>query len=171
MKRTSVLIAAAVLATAAAGADDPEKRETGGRAGETAAHGAAISDGDLSLYPGSVFQVPEPRGFRWNDSDPGDNERLPRAYPGAPPRIPHGIGDFLPLTRSSHACLDCHAAEGDEGDEGDAPPLPASHRTDLRNAPERVGAELAGARRDCLACHVPVSDAKPLRANAAAPAR
>jgi cytochrome c-type protein NapB len=167
MKRSSaLLIVATVLATASAGADDPEKHEAGVRADETAARASAISDRDLSLYPGSVFEVPTPRGFVWNASDPGDNERLPRAYPNAPPRIPHGIGDFLPLTRTSHACLDCHAAA--EDDDG-VPRLPASHRTDLRNAPEQVGPEPAGARRDCLACHVPTSDAKPLRANAAAP--
>lgn len=167
MKRKfALLLVAATLAPAAVRSDDPEKQETGVRHGDTAATGAAISDGDLSLYPGSVFVAPEPPGFKWNASDPGDNERLPRAYPNAPPRIPHGIGDFLPLTRQDHACLDCHAAETDEGD---VPPLPASHRTDLRHAPDRVGTAPAGARRDCLACHVPVSDAKPLRANAAAP--
>jgi cytochrome c-type protein NapB len=167
MKRAPVLLlAAALLATVPVGADDPENKQSQRREEETAARGAAVSDRDLSLYPGSVFEAPEPRGFRWNDSDPGDNERLPRAYPEAPPRIPHGIADFVPLTRASHACLDCHAAAAD--DDG-VPRLPASHRTDLRHAPERVGEEPAGARRDCLACHVPVSDAKPLRANAAAP--
>ncbi|KAB2966811.1 MAG: hypothetical protein F9K18_05080 [Thermoanaerobaculia bacterium] len=174
MKRTFALfvaaaaLAAAVLAVAALRADEPEKKKSEGREEKAEARGGAISDRDLSLYPGSVFEAPEPPGFRQNGSDPGDNELLPRAYPLAPPRIPHGIADFLPITRAAHACLDCHAAEGDDDD---VPRLPASHRTDLRHAPERAGPALAGARRDCLACHVPTSDAKPLRANAAAPAR
>jgi cytochrome c-type protein NapB len=166
----ALLLAAVAMASVAVRADDPEEKKeqaTEGREEATAARGDAISDGELSLYPGSVFEAPEPRGFVWNASDPGDNERLPRAYPKAPPRIPHGIGDFLPITRAQNACLDCHAP----GAGADAPELPASHRTDLRHAPDRVGPALAGARRDCLACHVPTSDAKPLRANAAGPAR
>jgi cytochrome c-type protein NapB len=124
-----------------------------------------VSDRDLSLYPGSVFEVPNPPGFKPNTADPGDNARLARANAAAPPRIPHGVEDFLPITLQANTCLDCHALDAGFG----APELPASHRTDLRRAPEKVEKAAAGARWQCLACHVPTSDAKPLRANSAAP--
>jgi len=133
----------------------------------TAAPPAPISDSELSLYPGSVFAVPDPPPFAWNASDPGENERLPRANPIAPPRIPHGIAEFVPISLQTNACLDCHALDAG----ADAPELPASHRTDLRNAPAVVAPTVAGARYNCVSCHVPTSDAKPLRANSAAPPR
>ncbi|HEX9799539.1 MAG TPA: nitrate reductase cytochrome c-type subunit [Thermoanaerobaculia bacterium] len=158
MKRTALLaLAAGALALAAAWAADEEK--------PPAEPAKPTSDAELSLYPGSVFTVPDPAGFAWNDSAPGDNERLARSFPLAPPRVPHGIAEFQPITLRSNACLDCHALDAG----ADAPELPASHRTDLRRAPESVTAAVAGARWLCLSCHVPTSDARPLRANSAAP--
>ena len=68
----------------------------------------------------------------------------------------------MPVTlrgASANACLDCHALDAGAG----APELPASHRTDLRNSPAEVGANVAGARFLCLACHVPTTDAKAAR--------
>ena len=109
--------------------------------------------------PGSLFEVPDPAGFTWNATSPGENERLPRAYPIAPPRIPHAIADFLPITLTGNGCLDCHALDAG----ADAPELPPSHRTDLRNAPDVVGSKVAGARYLCITCHVPTSDAPPAR--------
>ncbi len=165
MTRTgwTVLVVAVAVSSVTLLAEPPGPDTTLPGGGATSP--APIADRDLSLYPGSVFEVPAPRGFVWNATDPGENPRLARAYPNAPPRIPHGIGDFLPITRTSHACLDCHLVAGEE----EVPQVPASHRTDLRHAPDRVGTALAGARRDCVACHVPTSDAPPLRANSAAP--
>ncbi|MEO8196480.1 MAG: nitrate reductase cytochrome c-type subunit [Thermoanaerobaculia bacterium] len=122
---------------------------------------ATIDDSELSLYPGSLFAVPDPPLITWNTTAPGDTEDLPRPYPIAPPRIPHAIADFLPLTLRANGCLDCHALDAG----ADAPELPASHRTDLRNSPAQVGATVAGARFLCLACHVPTSDAAPIRAS------
>lgn len=126
---------------------------------------APIPDTRLSLYPGSVFEVPNPAGFVWNPSEPGGNSLLPRPYPTAPPRVPHVIMDFLPITLTENACLDCHALGSDVG----APELPESHRTDLRRAPGKVESAVAGARWMCTSCHVSTSDAKPLRGNSAAP--
>jgi nitrate reductase cytochrome c-type subunit len=45
---------------------------------------------------------------------------------------------------------------------GEATPIPASHYVDLRNAPGVRGAEVAGARWVCTACHVPQQDVQPL---------
>lgn len=123
----------------------------------------AISDDGLSLYPGSVFEAPQPSGFVPNAKDPGENALLPRPFPQAPPRIPHAIADFEPITLAANACLDCHALDAG----ADAPELPASHRTDLRRAPTEVEKTATGARWICTSCHVTTTDAKPLRANPA----
>jgi len=48
---------------------------------------------------------------------------------------------------------------------GEPTPLPASHYTDLRNAPGKVGDTVTGARWVCTSCHVPQTDAKPLVGN------
>lgn len=151
-----VLLAGAVALSGARGADDTAATETAP---------SSISDAELSLYPGSVFTVPDPRGFEWNDEDPGETARLARAFPIAPPRVPHQIAEFVPITLRANACLDCHALDAG----ADAPELPPSHRTDLRRAPETVGTSVAGARWLCTSCHVPTTDARPLRGNSAAP--
>ncbi len=166
------VVAGALALPGALAADEPKKEQPPATATATGSTGAAtpaqatakvaaISDRDLALYPGSLFEVPNPAGFTWNASSPGENERLPRAYPIAPPRIPHGIADFLPITLTSNGCLDCHAKDAG----ADAPELPPSHRTDLRNTPDVVGTAVAGARYLCITCHVPTSDAKPARTN------
>jgi cytochrome c-type protein NapB len=161
MRRTLLLtcVVGALTLSGIAIGDEPEKAAS--PAVTEVKPAASISDRDLSLYPGSVFAVPDPAAIAWNAVSPGDNERLPRAFPIAPPRIPHAIADFLPLTLRSNGCLDCHALDAG----ADAPELPASHRTDLRNSPGQVGAAATGARYLCLACHVPTSDAAPVRAS------
>jgi cytochrome c-type protein NapB len=148
-----VALATGALALAGAGATDDVEP----------APAKPISDAELSLYPGSVFAAPDPAGFTWSATDPGDNERLPRPYPIAPPRVPHGIAGFVPITLRTNACLDCHALDAG----ADAPELPASHRTDLRRAPGTVTDSVAGTRWLCTSCHVPTSDAAPLRRNTA----
>lgn len=157
MNRALLLVVgtgALALAATLAG-DGPRKEAPTARTATAAKAVTAISDSELSLYPGSLFDVPDPLPFAWNAVIPGDNERLSRAFPIAPPRIPHGIADFVPVTLSANGCLDCHEL----GAGADAPELPASHRTDLRNSPAEIGATVAGARFLCLACHVPTSDA------------
>lgn len=165
MKRALVLsVVAGVLALSGALAGDEPKQETRdpqaaapkpAQANPTISAISAISDGDLSLYPGSLDAVPDPAGFSWNDDDPGDNELLPRAFVLSPPRIPHTLAGLVPLTLKANGCLDCHAL----GAGADAPELPPSHRTDMRNRPGEIGTSVAGARFLCLACHVPTSDA------------
>lgn len=161
MKRSLILtLAAGALAISSLlSGDEPRPASSATATAEKAP--SSISDSDLSLYPGSLFDVPNPAAVAWNNAAPGDNARLPRAFPIAPPRIPHAIDDFVPLTLKSNGCLDCHALDAG----ADAPELPASHRTDLRNSPGQVGTTVAGARFLCLACHVPTSDAAPVRAS------
>ena len=162
---TALLLAFAIGPVALASVADDSPPASKAAASASDAGPGPISDRDLSLYPGSVFEAPDPPAFTWKSRDPGGNERLPRAYPVAPPRIPHGIADFVPIRLQSNACLDCHALDAG----ADAPELPASHRTDWRNAPGVVEPTVAGARYNCVSCHVPTSDAGQLRGNTAGP--
>ena len=143
MKTTVVLALAAVLA-----------------AGCTA---TPIADIDLGLSKGSVFDVPTPPAVKPNERAPGEGPLVPRSYLIAPPRIPHAVADFLPITRAENACLDCHGAK--EKKPGEPTPIPPSHYTDFRLAPDRVGDKVAGARYVCVSCHAATTDAPSLIGN------
>lgn len=124
----------------------------------------AIPDHVLGLSHESVFDVPIPPKFKEEDSAPGEKPVLKRINREFPPMIPHGIADFLPLTRASNMCVDCHGTAGPRK-AGEPTPIPASHYVDLRRAPGIRGTQLAGTRWVCTACHVPQTDAKPLVGN------
>jgi cytochrome c-type protein NapB len=130
---------------------------------EVSAPTTAIPDASLGLAKGSVFDVPTPPAVKANDSSPGELPVLPRPYPIAPPRIPHAVDDFLPITQKQNACLDCHAVK--EKKPGEPTPIPPSHYTDYRNAPERVGGQVVGARYVCVSCHAARTDAPSLVEN------
>jgi cytochrome c-type protein NapB len=134
-------------------------------AGCASAPATPVADSSLGLAKGSVFDIPTPPAVKDNDTGPGERPLLPRPYAIAPPRVPHGVSDFLPITRTQNACADCHAVKVKRP--GEATPLPPSHYTDYRNAPDRVGSELAGARQVCTSCHVATTDARSLVENPA----
>ena len=113
-----------------------------------------VSDQDLGLSKGSLFEVTEARPFNFVGESPGGNDRLPRAWGAAPPRIPHDIAGYLPITLQRNQCLKCHDVEKMKEPE-DPTPIPPSHHVDWRNAPGVVGKEIAGARWVCTSCHVP----------------
>lgn len=134
-----------------------------------------IPDRELGLSKASVFDTPAPSAVHENESVPGDLPVMARMFQGAPPSIPHGVADFLPITPSQNLCIDCHFVEPDDLDEvaeGDPTPLPISHLTDLRNPAEKSGEEgedeeddeeeVVGARWICVTCHVATTDAAPL---------
>jgi len=120
-----------------------------------------VRDQDLGLSRTSVFAVPSPPLYKDEASAPGEAPLPGRVNPEFPPVIPHGIADFLPITQSANACLDCHAVPGPKR-KGEATPIPASHYVDLRRAPDRRGEHVAGTRHVCISCHVPRTDAPPL---------
>jgi cytochrome c-type protein NapB len=71
------------------------------------------------------------------------------------------VYSFLPISIEENACLACHEL-GPAGAPDDPTPVPASHATDLRMAPDKVTDSVVGARWRCVACHVPQADAPPL---------
>jgi cytochrome c-type protein NapB len=138
-----------------------------GLMGSTAA-AAGIKANDTGLSKTSVFDVPTPIVYYYKADQAGSSKLLPRAYLGAPPQIPHDITDFLPITRESNMCVSCHAQPeqwGKKREAGMPTPIPASHYTDLRNAPGKVTDQLIGARYNCNQCHVPQTDAPALVKN------
>ena len=122
-----------------------------------------VSDLELGLQEGSVFEAPVPPIVRRNQSFPGERPALLRAHPEAPPVTPHGTADFLPITRDQNVCTDCHLI--DEKAEGGPTPIPESHFVDLRDAPGEVRDEIVGSRWVCTACHVAQTDNPPLVGN------
>jgi cytochrome c-type protein NapB len=122
-------------------------------------HPAGTPDGALGLSKGSVAEVQEPLHWAYVKDSPGGNDALPRAYPQAPPQVPHDVSGYLPITFSRNRCLQCHAAEKKTAE--DPTPTPKSHYVDLRNAPGAERKEIAGARFVCTSCHVPQSTVAP----------
>jgi len=137
-------------------------------AGWTAAQDTAedrIPDRELSLAKGSVFEVLIPPVPAINSSDPGDDPSVARAYDTAPPRVPHAVADFMPISRGDNWCVDCHMTDWTAPEEGEATPISFSHYMDLRNGSGEIGEEIVGARWVCVSCHVPVTDAAALVGN------
>jgi cytochrome c-type protein NapB len=100
------------------------------------------------------------------ETDAGESALLDRAFPGAPPQIPHTVEDMLPITAGSNECLDCH--HPDNVTDEDERPIPKSHFERPVMAKGRKGDpmvwvvrsyqkadDVVGTRYDCTMCHVP----------------
>jgi cytochrome c-type protein NapB len=111
----------------------------------------ALSDQDLPTYP---------------EAEAGDSTRLGRAFPDAPPQIPHSVEDMLPISTTDKACLECHDPESVASEEDR--PIPKSHyeRPVMRKgkkgesmvtivAKYKKGEKLPGSRYNCTMCHTP----------------
>ena len=123
---------------------------------------------ELGLSKTSVFDTPTPVPFSYAAPQPSQSEPLPRAYggfEGAPPRIPHAIDAFMPITAKSNSCASCHDRPHLIGktQKGAPTPMPQSHYGGFKG--EGGKKDLSGARYVCTQCHVPQSGAAPLVAN------
>lgn len=133
------------------------------RASPDGASGPGVSDLDIGLRRSALTDDRVPPLAVFTDASPGGNDRLARAYDGAPPLVPHSLEGFVPIRSSENACLLCH--QTGSTDPADPPQVPRSHLTDLRAAPDVVRETVAGARWNCTACHVMQSDAPVLVGN------
>ena len=118
-------------------------------------------DREIGLSKASVFEVPAPEATANNQADPGEVPLIPRAYPGAPPQVPHNVTDMVPITQGDNLCLDCHAISVEDAEPGDPTPIPVSHNIDIRGGGVARD-EAVGARWVCVSCHVATTDAEPL---------
>jgi len=127
----------------------------------------AVPDSEMGLSKQSVFDTPTPERFSFPESMPGDTALRDRAYPGAPPQIPHSIESMTPIKTGLNFCLSCHgnSAKLSQPLKGKPTPIPASHYTDQRHAPGKVSTTLVGARYVCTQCHVPQANVKTLVGN------
>jgi len=146
MRREWLLVTALWLMAAPAAGQIPPDRP--GNADQARPSTAAPGDDDQS-----------PRHFEHGDKRPGQSQRLPRAWEGAPPVVPHSLRGLTPITAKNNACVRCH---GRAGATSGPPPAPPSHFVDMREAPGEARPQLAGARWNCTACHVPQTNAPPL---------
>jgi cytochrome c-type protein NapB len=139
MKRLLAALSLAILALAAAAQQKP----------------AAVDDREFSLNKGNVFEAATPAPFEYQD---GAKTTRPLEGSGMPVMISHTIDDDLPITAEKNGCLRCHTPTGKivRG----APPVPTSHVAQGTDKPA-----LAGKRWNCIACHAPQADVKPLVAN------
>jgi len=124
-------------------------------------------DTDLGLSKTSVFGDPTPQPFEYNDDFPGTSRVLSRAYPGAPPQIPHNIDAFKPVTVANNACVGCHDKPNTIGkkEAKKLPPMPLSHYATTKDKSKQQQRKLSGARFLCTQCHVPQAKVKPLVEN------
>lgn len=129
--------------------------------------GPAVQEGvpadRIGLSKVGISEVPDPPAATEDASEPGERTPAPAPFADAPPVVPHGVAEFIPITLDENMCLECHGVE--EKVEGEPTPIPQSHYVDLRNRPGEVNGEIAGARYVCTTCHVASTDAAPLVAN------
>jgi nitrate reductase (cytochrome), electron transfer subunit len=130
-----------------------------GLVGPLQADEQALNPDTMGLSPMSVFEIPTPEAFGYPDTRPGSGELLPRGFPGAPPQVPHGIDNYLPITMDRNRCLSCHDDPDMIGkaEAEDPTPMPLTHYM------ERDGKlEPSGKNHVCTHCHVPQADVPPL---------
>lgn len=100
------------------------------------------------------------------DSEPGESDLIERAFPGAPPQVPHTVEDMLPITADDNECVECHHPDNVTGEED--MPIPDTHferpvmaaggpGNPMQWVVERYekDQDLFGARFNCTMCHTP----------------
>ena len=161
MKKTALLLLVLVVSLSCATGGPPA--EPGAQAATPTDTSTGVSDSEIGLAPGTAFEQPTQAPVAFNSKDPGESTLRPRPNLQYPPAIPHTIEDLEVITLGENSCLECHDASVAE-DFG-AVAVPASHRVDLRRAPETTGEDVVGARWVCTSCHVPQTDTEPLVEN------
>ncbi len=156
--KTVIVVLSTLLACASA--PRPALETGAASAVKPAAPAPGVPDRSLGLSRTSPFEIAEPPRWAFVKESPGGNERLARAFPISPPRIPHDVAEYLPITATKNSCLRCHEVEK-AATPDDPTPIPASHHVDLRNAPGVHKKEVAGARWVCTTCHVPQAQNEP----------
>jgi len=126
----------------------------------------AIDETQLGLRKSSLEEETPPPPVEYIKAPPGQSKRFERAYQNAPPLIPHSVEGLLPITKDQNACLNCHDPKVAKS--MGATPLPPTHFIDFGKLPEGKIVKLENidpARWNCVQCHVPQTNAKPLVEN------
>ena len=122
---------------------------------------------ELGIRKGPVEkEVVNPPKFSYPKTPPGQAKRFQRAYENAPPQIPHSIEGMFPITLKNNACLNCHMPN--VAKQVGATPLPPTHFIDFYQLPKGKVLKLSDidkARWNCLLCHRPQANVKPVVKN------
>lgn len=145
------LLVLTVLATGAAAGDETPEIDDGIDVYFRDADLNALADQDVAKYP---------------DAEAGESKTFERAFPDAPPQVPHTVEDMLPIATDDNECLECHHPENAIGKED--VPLPESHfkRAVMGKGKSgeamvwvvkgyEKGDDVSGARYSCSMCHTP----------------
>ena len=91
---------------------------------------------------------------------PGSQKLVARTFSTQPPVIPHSIEGFEEVTLQNNPCISCHGPDNYKNVK--APKVADSH---FKNRDGKMLPTISAARYECMACHVPQADAKPLVEN------
>jgi cytochrome c-type protein NapB len=89
---------------------------------------------------------------------PGLQQKIARTFQEQPPLIPHAVDNFDEITLEENQCLTCHGEA--KFKEKNAPKIGDSHFINPVTGQKVAGGSMA--RHNCVQCHVPQVDAKPL---------
>ncbi|MHB8100167.1 MAG: nitrate reductase cytochrome c-type subunit [Sulfuricurvum sp.] len=137
-----------------------------------------IDENQLGMRSSDLYSEvnAKPDGTRYSTDTAGTSQKIKRAYPDAPPMIPHDISDFGEITKDNNACLGCHMP--DVATVMQATPIPPTHFTSFRpnvaldanghfvevDHDKVVKKDLKGAlwqgRFNCTQCHAPQHQGK-----------
>ncbi|MDA8186575.1 MAG: nitrate reductase cytochrome c-type subunit [Dehalococcoidales bacterium] len=112
---------------------------------------------DSGAYTHQSLATGSPGMNRYDAPPPGRANKVDRAYPGAPPVIPHSLNG-LAITKDSNSCVGCHSTGMEVAPGHVATKIPDSHYVDPKTATK--GSQISGTRYVCLSCHVPQSPDK-----------
>lgn len=146
--------------------------------GVYAAPSKQVDENQLGLRSADLYSEvnAKPDGTKYGTAAAGTSKKIQRAYPDAPPMIPHDISDFGEITKENNACLGCHMPDIAVGVQ--ATPIPPTHFMSFRPNVELdknghftevdhdkiVKKDLKGAlwqgRFNCTQCHAPQSQGK-----------
>jgi len=122
----------------------------------------ARAPGVVAAHPGpgsaGGTALPSEPPFELSDKRPGQSQRLPRTREGQAPLVPHSLKGLVPITAKSNASVRCHKRAG-----ATSGPAPASHFVNGRDPSGTTLTQVAGARWNGTACHVPQTGAPPFK--------
>lgn len=123
-----------------------------------------VEDNDIGLSKTSVFDAPDPEAFVYDDTRARYSKSMERAFPGAPPQVPHEMVSMLPITLDDNQCLECHDRPDEIGGETSrgGSPMDKKHYARAGAEGSDEGWELSGLRYNCNQCHVPQAGVAPL---------
>lgn len=128
---------------------------------------SGVNDADIGLSKTSVFNTPDPEVFEHDETRARYSKSMERAFPGAPPQVPHEVVSMLPITLDDNQCLECHDRPEEIGGEAGrgGKPMGKTHYAKAGAEGSDEGWALSGLRYNCNQCHVPQAGVAPLVEN------